>query len=195
MKQNTAVALVATIVVTLHGQGFPRYADADTFSFNPLDTMNPSRWFDGGDNYYDNGNYYPGYGSYGGYGAPPPSYAVPGGYGAPGYTAPGYYPYPSGPAPAYAPSASGGTSDAERIRQLEERIRQLEAERQLPPGSQMSGQTIPGYYQEPPPATGMRQPEPPPYNAPVRVPGVQSPATPPALPYDSGTPVFRPWDQ
>ncbi len=117
--------------------------------FNPMNAMNPSKWFGGKDRdrYYDDYDYgppppgygapygpgpgwgggYPGYGGAPGYGAP--GYGAPGygagaygapGYGAPGYGAPGYGATAPGYAPESAPSA----------RELQERIEKLEVEQQ-----------------------------------------------------------------
>ena len=86
--------------------------------------MNPSRWFGGDrdyDDYYYEGPVGPGYG--------PGYYAPPMGYGAPGYAPPGY----AAPVQRYAPaaySAPATTSSAssDEIRQLKQRIEQLERE-------------------------------------------------------------------
>ncbi|WP_455234640.1 hypothetical protein [Thiogranum longum] len=113
--------------------------------------MNPSRWFGGNRDYYDDDYYYgdgwgPGYG----YGAPGYGYGAPGyGYGAPAYGAPAYgygapaygYGVPGAGVPGYAspqyqttaPEAPAAESkaDAQEIERLKERIRQLEqAEKQ-----------------------------------------------------------------
>lgn len=113
--------------------------------------MNPSRWF-GGDRDYDD-YYYDGPGpAYG-----PGYYGAPMGYGAPGYAPPVY----AAPAYGYAPpaqTAPANTNNAtsDEIRQLKERIEQLEQE-------QAAGAygSHPGSY---PAATPARQHI---YNAPV----------------------------
>jgi hypothetical protein len=93
--------------------------------------MNPSRWF-GGDRDYD--DYYGDY--YGGPGYGPGYYPPPMGYGAPGYAPPGYgapahgYAPPAYSAPVPAPvPAKTDTATSDEIRQLKQRIEQLEQER------------------------------------------------------------------
>jgi len=112
---------------------------AQAFGFGNM--MNPSRWFGGGHDRYDD-DYY---------GAPPYGYGYPGGYAVPGYAAPGYtvpgyapqgyaapaygYGAPANTAPATpksTPAAASKTppvisSDEAEIARLKERIRALEA--------------------------------------------------------------------
>lgn len=132
--------------------------------FGPMNMMNPNKWFGNRDNDDD---YYAGRG----YGHP--------GYGAPGYGMPGYggqprgygYAPPQPPQPPAAPSRSDGRSDSgdtaadRRIRELEERIRQLESRRAASGyaqpthnyrpmdgaqgGSASAGQRPDGNYQQP----------------------------------------------
>lgn len=86
--------------------------------------MNPSRWFGGDRDYHD--DYYggPGYGP--GYYPPPMGYGAPG-YAPPGYAAPAYgYAPPAYSAPAPAKTDTGTPDE---IRQLKQRIEQLEQER------------------------------------------------------------------
>ncbi len=106
--------------------------------FNPMNMMNPGKWFGGGRDrgrgYYDDydrygpgyGGYGPGYGGYGpgyggyyapGYGGYGPGY----GYGAPGY---GHAPAPVYAAPTQSTPESGDRS--EEIRELQNRIERLE---------------------------------------------------------------------
>ncbi|MGB5606505.1 MAG: hypothetical protein WBN51_08280 [Gammaproteobacteria bacterium] len=86
-------------------------------AFDMGNMMNPSKWGGGGNDRDDDDDYYgggPGYGYGGG-----PGY----GYGgAPGYG--GSSGYGSAPTPTYV--APGADSDAEKIRKLEQRIKQLE---------------------------------------------------------------------
>jgi len=138
-------------------------------AFNIGNMMNPSKWFGGSrERGYD--DYY--YGGPGGYGYGPPSYGVPGygglGYGAPGYGVPGYgYGYPGYAAPGYgapayqapAYSAPSSSSEAAEIKQLKERIKELEeANRRSAPSpveqpsyapSSGYGQQLPQYQQAP----------------------------------------------
>lgn len=124
--------------------------------------MNPSKWFGSKNNryddYYDDGYYGgppPGYG----YGAPGYGYGAPGygapGYGAPAYGAPAYgaptYAAPAAPA-AVAPAPAPVDNSAERIKALEDRIRQLEASQKAAPpayGGNPYPQQAPAPYQAP----------------------------------------------
>ncbi|UCE75604.1 MAG: hypothetical protein JSU62_06740, partial [Gammaproteobacteria bacterium] len=161
--------------------------------------MNPTKWFGGNrdrydDEYYDEG-WGPGYGGYpppyggpGAYGAPgfgypgyggAPGYGAPG-YGAPGVGAPGYgYPgvgagVPGYTAPAYGAPESGSGSDALEVERLKRRIRELEDQQRE------SAQSAPpqyGYQQPTPtpaPYGGVQQGYPPPAG------GQQGYAPPPA---------------
>lgn len=114
---------------------------AQAFNFGNM--MNPTRWWGGDRDRYDD-NYYgaPPYG----YGYPAPGYAVPGyappGYAAPGYTAPGYgyaapapapapakpaaTPAPAAPAPAASAAAPAATDDNAEIARLKRRLSELE---------------------------------------------------------------------
>lgn len=102
--------------------------------------MNPSRWFGGGRDHYD--DYYdgpvgPGYG--------PGYYAAPMGYGAPGYAAPGY----AAPAYGYVPPASSApastdSAESSEIMQLKKRIEQLEQEQAARQAVDYS--SLPGSY-------------------------------------------------
>ena len=125
----------------------------NTYAFNFGNMMNPSKWMPGGGNkrydYYDDYRGGPGYG-YGapgyGYGAPGYGYGTPGygygapgyGYGAPGYTTPGYS------APALNPPAS--TSQNAEIKELKQRIKELEDANARPAPSYGAQ---PGYQQAP----------------------------------------------
>jgi len=146
----------------------------------PFNFMNPSRWFGGNRDRYDDDYYYdryydgPGYG-YGapgyGYGAPGYGYGAPGyGYGAPGYGygAPGYgygapgYGVPAQPAPA-TPAAPSGDGSSAKIKALEDRIKQLESSQPRPayegsqyPSTPSSPQSAP--YSMPPASSGYAQP-------------------------------------
>ena len=203
MKKTAAIALATTLAATASGMIVPVTAGATDFS--PMKIMNPSKWF-GNNNRrdYDDDYYYdgPGYGPPPGYGAPPPyGYGAPGGYGygAPPYGAPAY---PAPPAQGYSapavPATSSPNGDSQqRIRELEDRIRQLESMQQYssPPPS------APSYSAQQPgqPATsgyGMQQPA-----QPSAMPGYgrQQPGQPSTMPsyggamqQPSGAPVFRP---
>jgi hypothetical protein len=143
------------------------------FAMDFGNVMNPTKWFGGNrdrydDDYYDEGPGYGGYpppGGYGGpYGAPGfgyPGYGAPGygGYGAPGYGAPGVgapgYGYPGvGPgvpgytAPAYSAPESSSGSDSLEVERLKRRIRELE-EQTRQSSESASGQY--GYQQPPMP--------------------------------------------
>lgn len=133
------------------------------FALDFGNVMNPTKWFGGNRDRYDDDYYYdegPGFGGYPPpYGAPgaygPPGFGYPGygppgvgapGYGAPGVGAPGYgYPgvgagAPGYVAPAYAaPEASSG-SDALEVERLKRRIRELEDQQR------QSTQSAPGQY-------------------------------------------------
>ncbi len=133
--------------------------------FNPMNMMNPGKWFGGRDRgrYYDDydrygpgyGGYYaPGYRGYGpgygyghgapgyGYGAPGYGYGAPGyGYGAPGY---GYAPAPTYPAPTQSAPGSGDRSG--EIRELQDRIERLErSQSQAPPSVPPADRGTQGY--------------------------------------------------
>lgn len=173
MKKTAAIALATALTAVVGGSVLPVTANAD--GFGPMNMMNPSKWFNRNrrdyDDYYDDG---PGYGPPPGYGAPP-AY----GYGAPpggGYAPAPAAAYPAQPAPGYgAPAVSSTPSpndDAQqRIRELEERIRQLESRQQYP----APNAGAPNY-------------------------GMQQPAQPSVMPSyggavqqpQPGTPVFRP---
>ena len=116
MKQQIA-GLTGTALLMIGLLGSPA---AEAFFGN---MMNPSRWFGGDRDYHD--DYYggPGYGP--GYYPPPMGYAAPG-YAPPGYAAPAYGYAP----PAYSAPAAAGTNTAttDEIRQLKQRIEQLEQE-------------------------------------------------------------------
>ncbi len=149
MNKKATIILAACLVSFVDGQVVDSaYAEGSS----PFNMMNPSRWFGGKsrehDGYYDH-RYSP-YDGYGPYSGPPysgPGYSMPyGPPGAPGHGAPYDFPprygYGTPPAPqGYAPTripapvAPQQTDDASasRIRELEERIRQLEASRQMPP--------------------------------------------------------------
>ena len=156
MNKKTAIALSALIAAGIGSMTLSTTAGAS--GFGPMNMMNPSKWFGGNknrryDDYYDG----PGYG--GGY--PPPGYGY--GYGGPGYGGPGYgAPYGAPLQPGYtappaatAPDASDSGS-AERIKELEERIRQLESSQRQPPMQpQGFGPQAPqGYGAGQPPAAG-----------------------------------------
>ncbi len=102
---------------------------AGASGFNPMNVMNPSRWFGNNNRRYDD-DYYGGPG----YGYPPPPGYYPGAYGAPAYAPhPLYNAAPAAPAPA-------ADNSKERIKELEDRIRQLEArQRQAPPSAPAYG--------------------------------------------------------
>jgi hypothetical protein len=159
-----AIVLVAAAMLTA-GSGI-----ASAFDFGNM--MNPSRWMGGnrGDDYYGDGSGGPGYG----YGAPGYGYGAPGygyapRYGAPPYGAPGYG--VAGSAPAYtAPAQSNAPSDtsAQEIKELKQRIQELEAAnaRSAPPaygGGQSEYPPVsPGYGEEggyvPPPSYSGQSP-------------------------------------
>ena len=132
MKKSATVALCA--LIGLSSASLTSIERTEASGFNPMNMVNPSKWFgnrnDDYDDHYYGDRYAPPPGYYGGpYGAP---YGIPG-YGAPGYAPQGYY-APAQVQPA-APAAAPADGSAERIRELEERIRQLEAEQQpAPPG-------------------------------------------------------------
>jgi hypothetical protein len=157
---------------------------ATAAGFNPMNAMNPSKWFGGKDRdrYYDDYDYGPpppgygapyggpgwgaypgGWGGYPGYGAPgygAPGYGAPG-YGAPGYGAPGYA------VPGYGAPATGyATESAPSTRELQERIEKLEVEQQRK-----------AYQQPPAPAAGSGE---------AAAPGGFRPFTPEDQDYSSG---------
>lgn len=136
MKIKTAITLSALMTIGLSSMTMTSVSEAG--GFGPMNNMmNPSKWFGGNknrrydDDYYDGGPGYgyppPGYG----YGAPGGYGGYPGGYGAPGYGAPVQPGYAAPAAPA-APAASD-TGSADRIKELEDRIRQLESSQRQPP--------------------------------------------------------------
>ena len=150
MNKRATIISAACLFALFHGQVVESvFAEGSS----PFNMMNPSRWFGGAnrdyDDYYDYG--YGPYGRYGpysepGYGMPygppvPPVHGVPHDYPPPGYGGYGYArpPAPQGYAPAQipppVPAMPQQTEDAStsRIRELEERIRQLEASRQISP--------------------------------------------------------------
>jgi hypothetical protein len=136
--------------------------------------FNPGDWFDRD---RDDDRYGPGpYGPPGPYGGMPPYGAYGPGFGAPGWGAPAGYP-PAAPAAPAAPSQPDSRS-ADRIRELEERIRELESS--APPVASPGGYgTYESGYPEPP--------TPPTYDAPT-------PPTPPtydSAPSASGTHAFQ----
>ena len=102
--------------------------------FNPMNMMNPSKWFGGRNRgYYDDYDRYgPGYGGYGpGYGGYGPGYGTYApGYGAPGY---GYAPAPAYAAPAQ--SAPESNDRSQEIRELQDRIERLERSQSPAPAS------------------------------------------------------------
>lgn len=121
MKQQIA-GLTGTALLII---GLLNSPAAEAFFGN---MMNPSRWFGGDRDYHD--DYYGDY--YGGPGYGPGYYPPPMGYGAPGYAPPGY----AAPAYGYAPPAysapapaKADTATSDEIRQLKQRIEQLEQER------------------------------------------------------------------
>ena len=149
----------------------------NAFAFNFGNMMNPSKWMDNDDDYYDD-EYYGGPGPYGPppgyYGGPgfAPGYGAPGygapGYGAPGYGAPGYGggyaapAAPSAPPQGYGPdhnlpdthSSYEYNRDKEEIARLKERIRKLEQASQQAPAP-----AAPSIYGNQP-AYGSSQPAP-----------------------------------
>ncbi|MEA3410723.1 MAG: hypothetical protein U9R74_04195 [Pseudomonadota bacterium] len=167
MKRSAAFSLIVLVGAGSGGNSLVETVGAA--SFGPMNMMNPSRWFGGGnrdDDYYGSGYGAP-YGSPGywapGYGAPP-AY----GYGAPpaggyqqGYGAPpagGYQQGYGAAAPAEDPSAA-------RIKELEERIHQLESSQPaVPPYPQSAqpynpaGQTWSPQGSEPYPPAGQPYP-------------------------------------
>lgn len=140
MNRSAAISLILLVGVgTDNGILFDR---VDAASFSPMNMMNPSRWFGRGNR--DDDYYGPGYGEvpYGapGYWAPgyghPPAY---GGYGAP--LAPGgYHPVYQTPPPVPAQTAPAEDPSAARIKELEERIRQLESSQSTQPSYPQSTQ-------------------------------------------------------
>lgn len=152
VNKRAIISLAACLISLFSGQ-FVDSVSAEGSS--PFNMMNPSRWFGGGnrdyDDYYGYGyGPYERYGPYGepGYGMPygPPPPPGPPAQGAPynfppryGYEAYGRPPAPQGYAPTLHPQPTivtpQQTEDASnsRIRELEERIRQLEASRQISP--------------------------------------------------------------
>ena len=126
MKTTTAIAFSTLITV---GSGFlivPDMAGAE--GFGPMNMMNPSRWFGGGDRDYDDPYY-----ADRGYGPPPPGYGPPP-MGAPGYGyAPpppigGYGYTPPTAAPGYTAPASTPTTTTSGV-DSQTRIRELEDEK------------------------------------------------------------------
>lgn len=128
MKTTIAIALSTLMSI---GSGFLALPDtASAEGFGPMNMMNPGKWF-GGRNRRDYDDDY--YGDPG-YGPPPPGYGAPPPIVAPGY---GYAPPPAGgygysapaaAAPVTSPDTSSSGIDAQtRIRELEDRIRQLES--------------------------------------------------------------------
>lgn len=145
MRKPAVVAL--STLIGLSAANLVWVEDLHAGGFNPMNMVNPSRWF--GDRYDDYDDYR--YGNR--YGYPPGYYGAPYGapFGAPGYAAPGYgvplYGAPGISAQSYAPvqtqsppAVTGSDASAERIRELEERIRQLEA-----PQKQAPQKPIPSY--------------------------------------------------
>jgi len=131
--------------------------------FNPMNMMNPGKWFGGRNRGYhdDYDRYGPGYGGYhgpgyGGYGPEYGGYYGPGygghrpgyGYGAPGY---GYAPAPAYAAPAQSAPESSDTS--KEIQELQDRIQRLErsqsqAPAPLPPMDRGAAGSQEGNYPE-----------------------------------------------
>lgn len=117
MVKTTAVVVLSTIVAIGAGALFlPGTVEAD--GFGPMNMMNPGRWFGGRDRYDD--DYY----GRGGYPPPPPGYGAP----PPRYGTSAYAP-PASVAPAAAAPAPD-TAHQAHLRELENRIRELEARRQ-----------------------------------------------------------------
>lgn len=157
-KQNVLLMLAAAVVISIP------VAHADGFA--PMNMMNPGKWMGGKNNDansrndygsdgrtvpgdYPNGAAYPAPGAAvpPGYGAPPPGYGAPGANTA--YAPPAGYGIPptvAAPGAAPAPAASPpGTDDRvqQRIRELEERIQRLEAQRHQPVGGPVNGASSP----------------------------------------------------
>jgi len=141
--QRKTIALFCCFVL-LGSTGLIVNDDAGAAGFSPFNMMSPGRWMGGGnrynDGYYNDGPGYgaPGYG-YGaphGYGAPGYGYGAPGyGYGAPGYGAPnsGYANPQSGGSYTAPPSTPSHDGDSQaRIRELEQKIMELESSQQQP---------------------------------------------------------------
>ena len=196
MKTTTAIAFSTLITV---GSGFLLVPDmAGAEGFGPMNMMNPSRWFGGGDRDYD-APYY----ADRGYGPPPPGYGPPP-MGAPGYGyAPpppvggyGYTPPTAAPgytAPASTPTTTtSGVDSQTRIRELEDRIRQLEA--MLPaPGSSATTSNYGGGNYQPDFAGGSYQPDSSSGSyQPSSIGSSGYPSIPPTGTYEPSSPVFRP---
>lgn len=185
MRKPAAIALSA--IWAIGATGLAPLGELRADGFNPMNMVNPSNWFGDryDDDYYYGDRYGPPPGYFGGpYGAP---YGVPYGapYGAPGYPpggayAPGGY-YAPAPAQSAVPAAPSDGS-AGRIEELEERIRQLEAERRA-----AASRPAPAY--EPPATTGSTPSYTPPPSAPGYTP---SPSIRSNAVYDPAAPVFRP---
>lgn len=131
--------LVASLAVVLSTPLSPLYAEG----FSPFNMMNPGRWFNKNSNssddvpYDDQGAYPP---------PPPPGYAPATGYApAPGYPPPGGfqgYPPAYGQMPPATPpgnTVQGSNAQDQRIRELEARIEQLEAEKRAQQPAQYPG--------------------------------------------------------
>jgi hypothetical protein len=196
ITSSHGLRLVATLCVAA-GLSAPVYA------VNFGDMMNPGSWF-GGNRDTDDRRYGrdvppPGY-----YGAPAYGYGAPYGY-PQGGAAPYAYGQPAAPAatpasPYGAPAASAPAApkadDSEaRIRELEQRIKELEAARQPPayaPASPSAGvpQTSPGYAPLPP-AAGSPQTSP----AYVPPPPAADAAQAPVMRGDTAGHNFRPMGQ
>ncbi len=136
----------ATTVGTLLIAGIASFGMASSVqAVDMSNMMNPSKWMGGknnnnNDNYRDDRDY--GYGPPPGQGYPPPqgqgyqNYPSPYGQGYQNYPSPQGQGYPPPPGYGYgAPAAQAapvGQSDAARIRELEDRIRRLEATQPSP---------------------------------------------------------------
>ncbi len=154
------------------------------FAMDFGNVMNPTKWFGGNRDRYDDDYYYdegPGFGGYpppygapGAYGAPGfgyPGYGGAPGYGAPGVGAPGYgYPgvapgVPGYTTPAYAAPETSSGSDALEVERLKRRIRELEDQQR------QSAESAAGQYNyqqpmsTPAPYGGAQQGYPPPAGA------------------------------